>query len=242
MMFFVFLKTLFINTFINEKNLQNLGMVYAMSSVLKRTAKTAEDYYSRLMKYFEYFYSNSFFISTVIGLCVNLEQKEKTDIISKIKTESMAPIAALSDSLVWGTLKPLLTVIFGSLAVVGYPAGAVGFWVLFFSITNYFRIWNLVMSSSLGLAFVYRLIRLNLQEIITLMKQVLVTWFGGFAVILLAMGMSFPHGLAGNPTAIFVLAFFLANTFIFGRMKNIFSFIIFVGAFTIYYFLKGPGI
>ena len=240
MIFLVFLRSLFVNTFLNEKNLQNLGMAYALSTVLKRTSRTAEEYFARIRKYFEYFYSNSFFITAIIGLCVDLEGKGKDGaMISKIKTEAMAPVAALSDSLIWGTLKPFLTLVFGGLAFIGFKEAAIVFWVFFFGLTTYFRVWNLLMSVKLGLSFVYRLLRLNLQGLISFMKLMLVMWFGGVAVLLLALNMDLSHGFKTDPTAVFLLVFFAVNSLLAGKLRTVLSFAIFLASFSAFYLIKG---
>ena len=231
-------RSLFINTTLNDRNLQNLGLVYCIQPVLKELVKDTRMYLQRLTSYFEYFYSNPFFATVILGICINLEKKNKFDMIHKIKIEAMSPIAALADSLVWGTLKPFATLIFGSMAFLSMPVGPIGFWAVLFLTTNFFRIYNLVASHQLGLGIIFHLSKLNLQQIIEFLKRVAVVYFGGFLLLFLYRELHhIPHLMLDyQKTALAV--YFALNTFVLSRFRNEISFVLFLGLLTTVYYFK----
>lgn len=238
MLFNLFFRSLFIDTFLNEKNLQNCGFVYGMSPALKKICSSQKDYFQRLVPYFEYFNSNPFFTSAIIGLCINLEEKNKTDMISKIRLEAMAPIAALADSLIWGTLKPLFTVLFGTLALMAIRPAHFLFLFSFILVTNFFRIYNLHYARKLGLGFIFKLNRLHLQELISVLKRLGAVFFGGAVMILLGHLDLISIQAGKLMDLIFIGIYLLFNIFIFNRLKPVLSFLIFLGLFSGYYFLR----
>jgi mannose/fructose/N-acetylgalactosamine-specific phosphotransferase system component IID len=231
-------RSLFINTTLNDRNLQNLGLVYCIQPVLKEVVKDTRMYLQRLTSYFEYFYSNPFFATVILGICINLERKNKFDMIHKIKLEAMSPIAALADSLVWGTLKPFATLIFGSMAFLYMPVGPIGFWVVLFLSTNFFRVYNLFASDRLGLGIIFHLSKLNLQQVIEFLKRAAVLYFGGFLLIYLARELHhIPHMILDYQKTV-LAAYFALNALVLGRFRNEVSFGFFLALFTTIYFLK----
>ena len=231
-------RSLFINTMLNDRNLQNLGLVYCIQPVLKDAVKDTRMYLQRLASYFEYFYSNPFFATVILGVCINLEKKNKFDMISKIKLEAMSPVAALADSLVWGTLKPFVTLIFGSLAFLYLPAGPLGFWITLFLVTNFFRVYNLITSYNMGLGVIFHLSRLNLQQIIEFLKRVAVIYFGGFLVLYFYHELRhIPHTLWAYQNVALVV-YFALNMFGLARFRNEVSFILFLAVFAVLYLFK----
>ncbi len=232
----LFLKSFFINTFQNEKNMQNFGFVYALKDVLKKTTSGAKEYYERLSSYFEYVSSNPFFATAIIGLCVNLEKKKKSDMIGKLKIEAMSPIAALADAIVWGTLKPCLTLILGALALMMVSASPLVFWLVFFVITNVFRWYNLFLSEKLGLGFVFTLSRFNLQAVMIILKRVSMIFFGGFSILFFEFQFNVTPMFFKGSEHVLLIGYFAVATLILNKMKNEFSFLLFLGIFTGYYY------
>jgi PTS system mannose-specific IID component len=237
----VLVRSLFVNTLVNDRNLQNCGFVYCMEPALKRIYPDRKVFLERLRSYFEYFASNPFFFPVILGLCVHLERKGKSDMIQKLKIETMSPIAALSDAMIWGTLKPFLTVFCGVAALMGSPAGPFWFWFLFVVQTNFFRIYTFYAGLRMGLGVIYHLPKLRLQSLIGVMKKSSVIFFGGASFLLLYR--VFPvlqrgqneYGFAG----LILAAYFVVNALVLSKMRREVNFLVFIAVFVLFYYIRG---
>jgi len=233
----LFVKLFFVDTLLNDRNMQNFGFAYIMASALKRLGDI-RTYYERLLSHFEYFNSNPFLISAIIGICTNLEEKGKTDIIYKIKLETMAPLSALADSLVFGTMKPFFTILFVSLAMLSVKSSFWLFWLSFFLITNFLKIYTLYFGYKMGLGFIFQLTKLNLQTLIAVLKRFIVFYLGGFALLYLHFYFHLEASLFHDSFYALLLIFLFLNAFVFSRLKNWMSFTLYILIFVIYYYIK----
>lgn len=236
-LFRVFLRSFFINTFQNEKNMQNFGFVYCMKDILRNTTSSVKDYYARLVSYFEYISSNPFFVTAIIGLCINLEKKQKSDMISKVKIDAMSPIAALADAMIWGTLKPCLTVLFGTLALLMFSASPILFWLIFILVTNFFRWYNLLLCERMGLGFLFQYSKINLQEIMLVIKRTAMIYFGGFLVIYFSYQFTITPVLVQGNEHFLAISYFVISSLLMNKLSQEISLLMFLTIFIGFYYI-----
>jgi len=117
--------------------MQSLGFAYAMEPALRKLYPDRAAYEERLKAHLEYFNTQPYFASFIVGAAVRLEEDRviggnSAPDASGLKAALMAPLGALGDSFFWGALKPL-----ASAAAVA--AFVTGFWwapFLFLAIYN----------------------------------------------------------------------------------------------------------
>ena len=120
----VFWRSFLIQTSWSFDRMQSLGFAYAIQPVLKKLYPDRAEYESRLRFHMEYFNTQPYLASFILGAVARLEQErassEDRDVdVSGIKTALMAPLGALGDSFFWGSLKPLSAVVATALLLAG---------------------------------------------------------------------------------------------------------------------------
>ncbi len=108
----VFWRSLLIQASWSFDRMQSLGFAYAIQPVLKKLYPDRSEYESRLRLHMEYFNTQPYLASFVLGAVARLEQerasgRDRSADISGLKAALMAPLGALGDSFFWGALKPL---------------------------------------------------------------------------------------------------------------------------------------
>ena len=116
--------------------MQSLGFAYALDPVLKKLYPDQTEYECRLRCHMEYFNTQPYLASFVLGAIARLEQERAagcntTADIQCIKASLMAPLGALGDSFFWGALKPLAAVVATALLITGAWWAPILFLVLF---------------------------------------------------------------------------------------------------------------
>jgi mannose/fructose/N-acetylgalactosamine-specific phosphotransferase system component IID len=106
------------------ERMQSLGFAYALEPVLRKLYPEQAEYESRLRYHMEYFNTQPYLASFILGAVARLEQDRAagcntTADIQCIKTTLMAPLGALGDSFFWGGLKPLAAVVATALLFLG---------------------------------------------------------------------------------------------------------------------------
>jgi len=112
----VFWRSFLIQASWSFDRMQSLGFAYAIQPVLKKLYPNRAEYESRLKFHMEYFNTQPYFASFILGAVARLEQErassqDKSADVSGIKTALMAPLGALGDSFFWGALKPLSAIV-----------------------------------------------------------------------------------------------------------------------------------
>jgi mannose/fructose/N-acetylgalactosamine-specific phosphotransferase system component IID len=148
-LFAVFRRALLIQATWSFDKMQTLGFAYAIEPALRKLYPDAVEYGERLKVHLEYFNTQPYFASFIIGAAVRLEEDRATgrntapDIVG-LKAALVAPLGALGDSLFWGALKPL-----ASAAAVA--ALITGFWWAPFLFLAIFNTWHVGLR--LGMLF-----------------------------------------------------------------------------------------
>lgn len=148
-LFAVFRRALLIQASWSFDKMQTLGFAYAMEPALRKLYPEQAEYEERLKAHLEYFNTQPYFASFIIGASVRLEEERATGRntapdVSGLKAALMAPLGALGDSLFWGGLKPLA-------AATAAAALMTGSWWAPFLFLAIFNLWHL--SLRMGMLF-----------------------------------------------------------------------------------------
>jgi len=124
-LFGVFGRALLIQASWSYERMQSIGFAYAIEPVLKRLYPDPAEYESRLRLHLEYFNTQPYLASYILGAAVRMEEDRATGRnmsgdVAGLKTALMAPLGALGDSFFWGALKPLAAGVSVALLMTGY--------------------------------------------------------------------------------------------------------------------------
>ncbi|MGY6090025.1 PTS mannose transporter subunit IID [Avibacterium paragallinarum] len=126
----------------NFERMQAMGFCVSMIPAIKRLYSKKEDRADALKRHLEFFNTQPWVASSIIGVTVAMEQERAngaTDIddaaISGVKVGLMGPLAGVGDPIFWGTLRPVLAALGAGLAISGSLLGP----LLFFIGINIFR-------------------------------------------------------------------------------------------------------
>ena len=105
--------------------MQSLGFAFAIEPVLRKLYPDQAEYESRLWIHLEYFNTQPYLASFILGAVVRLEEDRTTgrnvsQDVSSLKTALMAPLGALGDTFFWGALKPFASVTAVALLMTGH--------------------------------------------------------------------------------------------------------------------------
>ena len=117
----------------NYERLQSLGLTNSFMPRLKKLYAGRQDDYLEALQRYMVFYNSEGSIGTIIhGICLSLEEDKANgdenitgEVITGIKTGLMGPMAGVGDTLIQGTIKPLVLGIAASFAMQGSLLGPV---------------------------------------------------------------------------------------------------------------------
>jgi mannose PTS system EIID component len=140
-LFNVFRRSFLIQASWSFDRMQTLGFAYAIEPALRKLYPVRSEYEDRLRVHLEYFNTQPYFASFILGAAVRLEQDLATGRnpaadVSGLKSALTAPLGALGDSFFWGALKPMAALT----AVAVLLAGA--WWAPFLFLALY-NIWHI---------------------------------------------------------------------------------------------------
>ena len=138
----VFFRSFLIQASWSFDRMQSLGFAFAMLPALGRLYPDPEEFRSRLKLHMEYFNTQPYLASFILGAAVRTEEerasgRNRTVDVSAIKNRLMAPLGALGDSFFWGALKPLSVTIAAAVLATG------AWWapLLFLVLYNSWHVW-----------------------------------------------------------------------------------------------------
>jgi mannose/fructose/N-acetylgalactosamine-specific phosphotransferase system component IID len=115
--------------------MQTAGFAYAMEPALRKLYPDPAEFERRLRVHLEYFNTQPYVASFLLGASVRLEQDrvqgQGNADVAGLKASLMAPLGALGDSFFWGALKPVCAVAAASLLITGSWWAPLLFLVLF---------------------------------------------------------------------------------------------------------------
>ncbi|WP_422445635.1 PTS system mannose/fructose/sorbose family transporter subunit IID [Thermoanaerobacterium sp. DL9XJH110] len=129
----IFFRQIFIRSALNFERHQAMGFANAMIPVIRKYYKTQRERAEVLKRHMELFLTQPMVSAIPIGIAAAMEERyaTKKDIdpesINAVKTALMGPLAALGDSLINGTARPILAGFAAALAMKGSIVGPIIF-------------------------------------------------------------------------------------------------------------------
>lgn len=112
--------------------LQGLAFCNALSKPLKKLYnKDDKEYKEALMRHMEFYNSEGTAGCLIHGIALSMEEQNANgtpvprQVITGIKTGLMGPIAGIGDTIIWGTMKPIILALGCTFALQGNVIGAV---------------------------------------------------------------------------------------------------------------------
>ncbi len=121
----------------NYERMQNGGYVYAMIPAIKKLYTKKEDQVAALQRHLEFFNTQPFVASPIIGVNLALEEERANgapvddEAIQGVKVGMMGPLAGVGDPVFWFTVRPILGALAAGLALAGNALGPILFFVAF---------------------------------------------------------------------------------------------------------------
>ncbi|MFK9094360.1 PTS system mannose/fructose/sorbose family transporter subunit IID [Bacillus salipaludis] len=114
------------------ERLQALAFCNALSRSLRKLYKDNDEEYKKALKrHLQFYNSEGTFGSIIHGVTLSMEEEKANgaeipdEVITGFKTGLMGPIAGIGDTLIWGTMKPIILALACSLALSGNSLGAI---------------------------------------------------------------------------------------------------------------------
>lgn len=136
-------------TCFSQEHMQTFGYLCSMLPIVRELYDTPEEQKEALSTYSAFFNTEPQLGTVIVGVTAGLEEAKAngepidSEMINGIRAGLMGPVAGIGDSLVVGTLIPILLGIALGLSGGGSPLGAI----------FYIVVWNLVVT--LGMRFLY---------------------------------------------------------------------------------------
>ncbi len=134
----VLIRSLFIQGSWNFERMQALGFCFSMIPIINKLYKNNEKQKRKAIKrHLEFFNSHPYMVTPILGIITAMEEKKyngskiKSKTINNIKIGLMGPLAGIGDPLFWGTIRPMLSAIWSSLAISGNFIGPALFFLSF---------------------------------------------------------------------------------------------------------------
>jgi len=196
----VYLRSFLYQNLINLRNMQDFGFNFVIYPVLKKFKKDKKKIISAILKNYEYFNTNPVFASFLFGVILNFIERNEFEKVQRYKFEIMAPLAALGDAFVFGTFLPFLLFLSISFIILKQWSGILIFLIGYNLVINlFFRFYGIIIGYKYGINFIFKLAKLNLQNIIAILKKISLFLWGVMFYILII----FNYKILKSPFEIF---------------------------------------
>lgn len=112
------------------ERLQALAFCNAISKPLRKLYKDDDKYKDALARHLQFYNSEGTFGCMIHGITLSMEEQKANgaqipgEAITGFKTGLMGPMAGIGDTIIWGTLKPIILALGCTLAMEGQALGA----------------------------------------------------------------------------------------------------------------------
>lgn len=124
--------------------MQSLGFTWTLMPFLKKVYKGSKEFAASLKRHLAFFNTNPWIVGPVVAIVAELEAKRAKNpdevdeqSIQAVKGSLMGPLAGIGDSMVQGTLVPIMGGVASSLALQANPIAP----ILFFLVINIAHFW-----------------------------------------------------------------------------------------------------
>ncbi len=129
----IFFRSFFLQSLWNFERMQNIGFVYMIAGFIKKMKISFEEKRDIFKRHLEFFNIHPYFAPLIAGMVVSLEeQKADPKRISTFKMTFSGPLAAMGDTLFWGTWSPFVGLLGVCLFVI-FSSGSLWrgtFWIV----------------------------------------------------------------------------------------------------------------
>ena len=180
----LFWRSLFIQALWNFEGLQNAGFLFVIFPAVKKLYADRGKRKEVLLRHIEFFNTQPYMASLIIGLVVKMEEENSqrglgsSEEISTVKKNMAGPLAAMGDTLFWGTFRPLAAILTSGLMLLSFKVN-IGvdliyvpiFFIVFYNLINIpFRYWGIVISYELGGRIIGKVASINFQKIVNALR------------------------------------------------------------------------
>lgn len=195
----IFRGQLFIRSALNFERFQNIGFTHAMGPIIEKYYETDEERQEILERHMQLFLTQPMVSALPVGVAAAMEERlamegdVDPESIDAAKTALMGPLAALGDSLLNGTARPIVAGIACSLAMGGSWLGPILFLILMTIMTMGVRYLGVFKGYEQGASLVVNMQKSGIISQITELASVAAfVVIGGFVV----SSVGFPLKLA----------------------------------------------
>lgn len=124
---------IFMRSCLNNEKFQCMGFTSAMAPIIEKYYETPEEKKPVIDRHMQLFLTQPMVSAIPVGIAAAMEERIATegdiepDTVNAVKTALMGPLAALGDSLINGTARPILAGVACSLALTGSVLGPIIF-------------------------------------------------------------------------------------------------------------------
>jgi len=190
----------FIRSCLNFEKFQCMGFTTAMQPIIDKYYETPEERQEIIDRHMQLFLTQPMVAAIPIGVAAAMEERIATEgdlepeSVNAVKTALMSPLAALGDSLLNGTLRPIAAGIACSLALQGSIFGPILFLILMAIMTLGVRYFGVYYCYKQGVNAITMLQENGLMERLTEITSVIAyTVIGGFVPsnVGIALGLNY---------------------------------------------------
>lgn len=198
-------RSLLLQASFNYERFQNLGFWWMMRPVLDRLYSEPGRRALAYQRHLVYFNTNPYFVGPIAGIVAGMEKRRAAgeesvddESITSVKVGLMAPLAGIGDSLVFGTVRPVLSGVCAALAISGNAAGPVIFFFAMLAIQVILRGYGTSFGYNSGTRFFERVAPAQMDRIKTGATMVGLAVAGALTATLLhvATPLSYTSGKA----------------------------------------------
>lgn len=162
-------RSFFIQSSWNFRGMMNMGFLYAIQPALNQIYPEGPERQAAYMRHMEYFNTNPYFSSLVMGVTIELEERLRRneiteDVIYDAKEGLMAACAAVGDSFFWDSWRPFVAAASLVLAFGNYLLTPIIFLALYNAPHLYFRFRGIFWGYRLGTNVIRLLKRLQIRR------------------------------------------------------------------------------
>jgi mannose/fructose/sorbose-specific phosphotransferase system IID component len=148
----------------NYERFQNLGLWWTLRPFLDRIHRDRDERAAAYKRHLAYFNTHPWIVGPILGVIVGMERRRAEgaeglddEAINSVKVGMMAPLAGIGDSLLFGTIRPILGGVCATLAVNGNIAGPIIFFVALLALQVAARAYGTSLGYRQGTRFFERL-------------------------------------------------------------------------------------
>jgi PTS system mannose-specific IID component len=177
----------------NYERMQGLGYLYSILPILKKTHKSKEDLKNAMKMHLEFFNTNPFIASWIIGMNAKMEDEGASpETIRSIKVGYMGPLAGIGDSIIYFVVGGIAMLLGSSIAFYGLgdATGVLVLWGIMAPVGIILRFWFWRLGLRRGVTAAKQMSQSKgLKRVMELTGATGITTIGAFIPIAVQVGL-----------------------------------------------------